>query len=270
MSNQLSVFKNEEFGNVRTIVESNQVLFCGTDVAKALGYSNPRDAIRKHCKSDGVVKRDGVSKTVNQHGTETQQTNEMTFITEGNVYRLITHSKLPSAERFESWVFDEVLPSIRKYGAFMTPEALEAAMCNPDYLLKVVTALKKESDARIALEKENAQLNERIETDKPLVEFANHVSTTDSLLNMSQFAKIVRNEDIDIGRNRLISWLKKSGYLMPNGEPYQQYLSQGLFDVKEAVKHTYNGAMVFPVTLITGKGQVYFVDKLKKEYKEAK
>ena len=115
MSNQLRVFKNEEFGNVRTIIESNQVLFCGTDVTKALGYSNPRDAIRKHCKPDGVAKRDGVSKTTNQYGTETQQTNEMTFITEGNVYRLITHSKLPSAEKFESWVFDEVLPSIRKY-----------------------------------------------------------------------------------------------------------------------------------------------------------
>lgn len=259
MSNQLSVFKNEEFGNVRTIIESNQVLFCGADVAKALGYSNPNKAINDHCRA--------ITKRSTPISGRIQDVN---FIPEGDVYRLIVSSKLPSAERFESWVFDEVLPSIRKYGAFMTPEALEAAMCNPDYLLKVVMALKKESDARIALEKENAQLNERIETDKPLVEFANHVSTTDSLLNMSQFAKIVRNEDIDIGRNRLISWLKKSGYLMPNGEPYQQYLSQGLFDVKEAVRHTYNGAMVFPVTLITGKGQVYFVDKLKKEYKEAK
>lgn len=203
MSNQLSVFKNEEFGNVRTIIESNQVLFCGADVAKALGYSNPNKAINDHCRA--------ITKRSTPISGKIQDVN---FIPEGDVYRLIVSSKLPSAERFESWVFDEVLPSIRKYGAFMTPEALEAAMCNPDYLLKVVMALKKESDARIALEKENAQLNERIETDKPLVEFANHVSTTDSLLNMSQFAKIVRNEDIDIGRNRLISWLKKSGCIL--------------------------------------------------------
>ena len=261
MENKIEVFKNEQFGAVRIILIDKEPWFVGKDVAETLGYSVPRKAIYDHVDSE--------DKRGFQIGTPSgEQT--MTVINESGLYSLILSSKIPGAKAFKRWVTDEVLPSIRKYGAFMTPEALEAAMCNPDYLLKVVMALKKESDARIALEKENAQLNERIETDKPLVEFANHVSTTDSLLNMSQFAKIVRNEDIDIGRNRLISWLKKSGYLMPNGEPYQQYLSQGLFDVKEAVKHTYNGAMVFPVTLITGKVQVYFVDKLKKEYKESK
>lgn len=268
MENKIGVFKNEQFGAVRIILIDKEPWFVGKDVAEILGYTNPSKALSDHVDDEDKLNS-------NKLNNETLPSFDLGqrggwLINESGLYSLILSSRLPTAKAFKRWVTDEVLPSIRKYGVFMTPEALEAAMCNPDYLLKVVTALKKESDARIALERENAQLNERIETDKPLVEFANHVSTTDSLLNMSQFAKIVRNEDIDIGRNRLISWLKKSGYLMPNGEPYQQYLSQGLFDVKEAVKHTYNGAMVFPVTLITGKGQVYFVDKLKKEYKEAK
>lgn len=105
--NELKIFNNEQFGEIRTIEENNKVLFCGADVAKALGYSNARDAVLRHCR--GVVKRD----TPTTSGTQ-----EMSFITEGDVYRLITHSKLPSAEQFESWVFDGVLPSIRKTGNY--------------------------------------------------------------------------------------------------------------------------------------------------------
>lgn len=101
------LFNSKEFGSVRTIVDNNKPLFCGSDVAKALGYSNARDAISRHCR--GVVKRDTPTKSGQQ---------EMSFIPEGDVYRLVTHSKLPSAERFERWVFDEVLPVIRKTGAY--------------------------------------------------------------------------------------------------------------------------------------------------------
>ena len=116
MNQQLQVFNHEQFGDVRIIEEDGKVLFCGKDVAKALGYENPRDAIRRHCR--GVVKRDGVSKTTNQHGVTTEQVTQMSFIPEGDVYRLITHSKLPAAERCEKWVFDEVLPTIRKTGGY--------------------------------------------------------------------------------------------------------------------------------------------------------
>ena len=116
MNQQLQVFNHEQFGDVRIIEEDGKVLFCGKDVAKALGYENPRDAIRRHCR--GVVKRDGVSKTTNQHGVTTEQVTQMSFIPEGDLYRLITHSKLPAAERFEMWVFDEVLPTIRKTGGY--------------------------------------------------------------------------------------------------------------------------------------------------------
>lgn len=121
--NDLQIFEKPEFGSIRTTEKDGKVLFCGSDVAKALGYANPRDALARHCKVDGVVKHDVVSETVNQYGVATQQNVTMSFITEGNVYRLITHSKLPAAEQFEHWVFDEVLPTIRKTGTYTKPTA---------------------------------------------------------------------------------------------------------------------------------------------------
>ncbi len=116
MNQQMKVFNHEQFGNVRIIEEDGRMLFCGSDVAKALSYTNPRKAVRDH--TEGGTKRSMVSLTTNQYGVTTEQIVETTFITEGDVYRLITHSKLPSAERFERWVFDEVLPGIRRTGGY--------------------------------------------------------------------------------------------------------------------------------------------------------
>ena len=129
---EISTFNNEEFGEIRTIQENGEVLFCGADIAKALGYSNTRDALSRHCK--GVVKCD----TPTNGGIQS-----LGFISEGNVYRLIAHSKLPGAERFEKWVFDEVLPSIRKNGAYMTEDVLEQALASPDFLIELATRLKR-------------------------------------------------------------------------------------------------------------------------------
>ena len=117
MNQQLQVFNHEQFGDVRIIEEGGRVLFCGSDVAKALGYENPRDAVRRHCRC--VAKRDAWVQTgTKSDGTPAMRLNSTNFIPEGDVYRLITHSKLPAAERFEKWVFDEVLPTIRKTGGY--------------------------------------------------------------------------------------------------------------------------------------------------------
>lgn len=129
--NELKIFEKEEFGSVRTIEENGKVLFCGKDVAEALGYSNPRDALSKHCR--GVAKRD----TLTAGGMQS-----FSFIPEGDVYRLITHSKLPGAERFERWVFDEVLPTIRRHGMYATDDLLN----DPDLAIKAFTALKEERE----------------------------------------------------------------------------------------------------------------------------
>ena len=128
MKNDLAVFKNEQFGEIRTIDEQGKVYFCGRDVAIALGYSLPRKAIRDHCKQQGVLKRN----TLTNGGKQ-----QLLFIDEGNLYRLITHSKLPEAEKFESWVFDEVLPKIRKTGKYESSDKLreqraETAKINAD------------------------------------------------------------------------------------------------------------------------------------------
>ena len=124
MNQQLQVFNHEQFGDVRIIEEDGRVLFCGSDVAKALGYANPRKALHDHCRC--VTKRDAWVQTgTKSDGTPAMRLNSTNFIPEGDVYRLITHSKLPAAERFEKWVFDEVLPTIRKTGGYGQPVDME-------------------------------------------------------------------------------------------------------------------------------------------------
>ncbi len=141
--NQMEIFKNPEFGSIRVIEENGKYLFCGTDVAAALGYSNPRDAIIRHCRY--VVKRDA------PHPQSPDRKISMTFIPEGDLYRLIVHSKLPSAERFEQWVFDDVLPTIRKHGAYLTKEKLWEVATSPEALMKLCSDLLAEREANISL-----------------------------------------------------------------------------------------------------------------------
>ena len=255
--NEMQIFNNPEFGSVRTLEENGAVLFCGTDVARALGYKNPRDAISKHCK--GVVKRDGVSQTTNQHGATTEQKSEMSFIPESDLYRLIFGSKLPTAERFTDWVTSEVLPTIRKHGAYMTREALDAAIRDPDYLLRIVTALKEETDKRRALEKKAAE-------DSPKVLFADAVSTSDSAILIGELAKLIRQNGVEIGQNRLFQWMRDSGYLCAAGERYnmptQRAMELGLFRVKEtAISQPDGSVRVTRTTKVTGKGQQFFINK---------
>ena len=132
----MEIFKNEEFGSVRIIEEDGKYLFCASDVAKALGYSNVHSALQRHC--NGVVKRDTVTST---RGVQT-----LTYIPEGDVYRLIVHSKLPSAERFERWVFDEVLPSLRANGIYITDPLVKQFARDPDFAHAVVDALYDQSE----------------------------------------------------------------------------------------------------------------------------
>lgn len=150
--NEIQIFENNDFGKIRTLDENGTVLFCGSDVAKALGYTNTSKAIGDHCK--GVTKRYAPTTGGNQ---------EMSFITEGDVYRLIARSKLPSADKFERWVFDEVLPSIRKHGAYMTADTIQRAISDPDFLISLATTLKEEKEKNKALTAENTGLKREVE-----------------------------------------------------------------------------------------------------------
>lgn len=252
--NELQIFKNEQFGEVRTVEENGKVLFCGNDIATALGYSNPRKALIDHCK--GVTKRD----TLTAGGMQS-----VSFIPEGDVYRLIAHSKLPKAQEFESWVFDEVLPTIQKHGAYMTAQTIENALTSPDFLIQLATKLKEEQEARRALEAENAVQAQRIAEATPKVIFADAVAASKSSILIGDLAKLLRQNGVDMGQRRLFEWLRTNGYLMKRGESYnmptQMSMERGLFEIKEGSVANPDGSIRVTRTVkCTGRGQQYFVN----------
>lgn len=248
--NDIQIFDNPEFGSVRTTEIDNEILFCGTDIAKALGYSNPSKALSDHCKEKGITKR----YTPTAGGEQM-----MPYISEGNVYRLIARSKLPEAEKFERWVFDEVLPSIRKHGAYMTEQTIEKALTSPDFLIQLATQLKTEQEKRKVLE-------QKVEQDKPLVLFADSVSASHTSILIGELAKILKQNGVEMGQKRLFNWLRENGYLMKNGSsknmPSQYSMERGIMEIKETTVNMPDGTIrVTKTPKITGKGQIYFVNK---------
>lgn len=230
-------FNNSEFGGIRTIQEDDKVLFCGSDIAKALGYARPADAISAHCK--GVC----VLPTPSAGGVQNTK-----FITEGDVYRLIAHSKLPGAERFERWVFDEVLPSIRKNGAYMTEDVLEKALASPDFLIELATRLKAEKA-------KNAQLTVSNQIMQPKAEYFDMLVDRNLLTGIRDTAK-----ELGIRQNDFVRFLLDKRYLFRTRKgklrPYATYVDSGLFEMKEFVndKTGYTDTQ----TMITPKGKETF------------
>lgn len=246
--NNLQIFNNAKFGEIRTIEENGTVLFCGSDIAKALGYASPANAITAHCK--------GVTVLMTPSAGGMQNTK---FIPEGDVYRLIAHSKLPTAEQFESWVFDEVLPTIRRNGAYMTDDTLEQALTSPDFLIQLATKLKEEKAKRIELEAQ-------VEQDKPKVLFAKAVETAHTSILIGDLAKILKQNGVQTGQKRLFEQLRQDGYLIKGGNshnmPTQRAMEMGLFEVKESTVNNPDGSIrINRTTKVTGKGQTYFINK---------
>lgn len=245
----LQIFNNEEFGKIRTVEKNDVVYFAGSDVAKALGYAIPHKAVQTHCK--GVLKWNIPTDSGNQ---------DVLFITEGDVYRLIMKSKLPSAERFESWVMDEVLPSIRKNGGYI---AGQETMTDDELLAKaLMVANNKIAERDRIIEHQKA----KIEYDRPKTIFADAVATSNTSILVGDLAKIICQNGVQIGQKRLFAWLRDNGYLMKSGSSYnmpiQRYVQQGLFEVKERSIQNPDGSVRITITpKITGKGQLYFVNK---------
>ena len=148
----IKIFENDRFGEVRVAGTSENPLFCLVDVCRVLEIKNPRDC-KSRLKPEGVVLTDGVSKTTNQYGITTEQEVTLTFINEQNLYKVIMRSDKPQAEPFQDWVCGEVLPSIRKHGAYMTNDTLEKALASPDFLIQLATNLKEEQQKRIEAER---------------------------------------------------------------------------------------------------------------------
>jgi prophage antirepressor-like protein len=200
--NELQIFENEEFGSVRTIEIDGKPYFGASDVATALGYSNPRKAVIDHCK--GVTKCDIPTNSGVQ---------SINFIPEGDIYRLIVRSQLPSAEKFEKWVFDEVLPSIRKTGSYQIPQTYAEA-------LRAYADAVEEKE-RLAIE------NQAL---KPKAEFFDAVTDSKDAIPMADVAKVL---DMGIGRNKLFEFLRNKGILMADNKPYQRFIDAGYFRVVE-------------------------------------
>lgn len=228
--NELQIFNSEEFGNIRTTEINGQPYFVAVDVAKALGYSTPRDAISRHCK--GVVKHD----TPTSSGVQS-----VSYINEGDMYRLIMKSKLPSAERFESWVMDEVLPTIRKTGGYHLPQTYSEAL----------RELADMAEQKEKLMLENEQM-------KPKADFFDAVADSKTAISMNEVSKVLAIKGY--GRNNLFEFLRDKGVLDRYNVPYQRYVDAGYFRVIEQ-KYMKNGEpQVTTKTLVYQKG----VDAIRK------
>lgn len=236
--NDLQIFNNDEFGQVRTIEIDGKPYFSAKDIAEALGYSNPRKAVMDHCK--GVTKRD----TLTAGGQQA-----VNFIPEGDIYRLIVRSNLPSAERFEKWVFDDVIPQIRKTGGYQLPQTYSEAL----------RALADKAE-------QNEKLTARIETMRPKEIFADAVAASKTSILIGELAKLITQNGYEIGQTRLFTWLREHGYLIKEGSsknmPMQRYVQQGLFEIKESSVQNPDGSVrITKTTKVTGKGQQYFINK---------
>lgn len=216
----METFSRQEFGSVRIIEEDGKYLFCGIDVASALGYSKPRNAITAHCRY--ALKR-GVP-----HPQAPDKLIEMIFIPEGDVYRLIVQSKLPSAERFESWVFDEVIPTIRKHGAYVTDTVLN----NPDLLEQALNALKAEREKRAELEAKNAIQLGIIQEMEPKVSYYDIILRTKNAVPITLIAKDYGMSATRL--NRILHALDIQYRVGGTWMLYQKYAAEGY-----TVTHTY-------------------------------
>lgn len=261
----MNIFKNKEFGEIGIIVKNNKEYFEAIRVAKILGYKNPHDAVNRHCIKEGLVFHEVVSNTRKKRdGSKVVQLIDKKFIDEGNLYRLIIKSKLEGATRFERWLVEEVLPSIRKNGFYIENEILEKTLEDPNFLINVITDLKLEKERRIVIQEKINKLESKIKIDSPYTNFGKSISASTDAITIGQFAKILNNNSIKIGRNRLFSWFRENGYLIKRGQeknlPKQIYIEQGLFKLCEKLVCTKNGVKLSTTTLITGKGQVYFLE----------
>ncbi len=187
----------------------------------------------------------------------------LSFISEGDVYRLVAHSKLPRAAEFESWVFDKILPQINHTGGYVANEDMFIENYLP-FLEEPYKGL-----FRLQMMAIN-QLNERIRHDQPLVEFANQVARTENVIDMNAMAKLAVEKNIPIGRNRLFRWLRENGILMSDNLPYQKFIDRGYFAVKESVFETGTITKTYQQTFVTGRGQRFIICRLKNEFGEVK
>lgn len=243
MNPQLQEFMNDEFGMIRVIDEKGRVLISGNDAASALGYARPSEAVRRHCRH--------AQKRLVVHPQSQNRLLEMLFIPEGDLYRLVVSSKLPAARHFEAWIYDELLPAVRMNGAEKLREN------------RLIEALILQTQNFVGLQKTLDEQNN-------LARFAQGIMVSEDSISMKRLTTLVQNirlEDgkkIKTGRNRLMGWMRKNGYLCygarENNIPTQRAMDMGLFEVRESSFEAEPGVVFLDhTTYVTPRGQAYFI-----------
>jgi anti-repressor protein len=264
--NELKVFENPEFGRVRTVSVDNEPWFFAKDVCDALSIAT--NHVRESLDEDEVS---------NLRSTEIGPEfggKVPLIVSEAGLYSLILKSRKPEAKAFKRWITHEVIPAIRKHGGYMTPEKVEEALLNPDVLIRLATELKEERNRNKALhdlaveqDKHIARQNDRIATLEPKGIFADSVSASDTAILIGELAKIIKQNGTDIGQNRLFQWMRDQKYLIGRkgtdyNMPTQKSMKLGLFTIKETtINHSDGHVSISKTPKVTGKGQVYFVNK---------
>lgn len=248
--NEIMIFNNPEFGSVRTVCIDGEPWLVGKDVADILEYRNGSRDINRHVDADDrrkIMIYDG------------NQRREIIVINESGLYSLVLSSKMLTAKKFKRWVTLEVLPTIRKTGGYVANEDVfvETYLPFADEPIKQLFRIQ----CRVI-----NQLNERIRKDEPKVKFADHVSDSTNLIDVNKMAKLCADHGIRIGRNRLFAWMRARGILMGGNIPYQEYIDNGYFRVKESVYESNGQTKTYQQTFVTGKGQQYILSRLMREY----
>jgi len=269
--NDIQVFNNEQFGSIRTAGTAEQPLFCLSDICKVLELRV--DGVMPRLKEGGYNRIGvGVQTGTKKDGTPAIQTVEMIFVNEQNLYKVIMRSDKPQAEPFQDWVCGEVLPSIRKHGAYATTATIESIIADPDNGIRLLQALKesneraeRERQERLAAQQQVEKLEAQEVENKPKVIYADAVAGSSSACLIGELAKMIAQNGYPIGEKRLFQWLRDNHYLCAYGErfnqPYQQYIEQGLFTMKQNVFSVDGEMRTRNTTKVTGKGQIYFINK---------
>ena len=249
MSNKIQVFQNQEFGELRTVVKDGEPWFVAKDVCMALDLADTHKAVERldEDERNSIPITDAIGRLQDTY-----------CVSESGLYALVLGSRKPQAHAFKRWVTHDVIPSIRKHGAYMTPETIEKVLLNPDTIIQLATNLKDEQEKRKAAEA-------KIEADKPKVLFADSVGSSRQSILIREMAKLLKQNGVDLGEKRFFSWLRANGYLISCGDDYnlptQYSMERGLMIIRERTYTDDVHTRIMRTPMITGKGQQYFIRK---------
>jgi prophage antirepressor-like protein len=279
MSNVVQMFKFQN-NEVNVIEDNTEIWFKAKDVCDAVGIKNSSTAL------NGTKRKDKNGNEYTSGGLDSDEKatyavhtqfgdKDASFVSEPGLYHLLNNSSRPEAKPFQRWVNHEVLPSIRKHGAYMTDEAVQNTLTDPDYLIKLATVLKQEKEARIKAERESNEKTIILAKQQPLVDFAKSIQISKNDISVKDLAGLLLNQIVKIGRNDLFDWLRENKYLCSaysnKNKPSQKSLNLKIMTYKESTINTeYGNTYTVFTPKITSKGQLYFVTKFKKLKEENK